>query len=78
MCVCVGSKSSATSTHLVQSPRPMPRRKKRPMMNKESLNCQETLPRTILSSVNQGHKKEERHAIKNNLPRHPKKKGLTQ
>ena len=70
----VGSKNSATPTHFIQSPRPMLRRKKRLKMNKESPNYQETSPRTILSSVNRDHKKEERHAIKGSLPGHPKKK----
>ena len=69
----VGSKNSATPTHFIQSPRPMLRRKKRPKMNKESPNYQETSPRTILSSVNRDHKKEEWHAIKGSLPGHPKK-----
>ena len=70
----VGSKNSATLTHFIQSPKPMLRRKKRPKMNKESPNYQETSPRTIPSSVNRDHKKEERHAIKGSLPGHPKKK----
>ena len=56
----------------------MPKRKKRPRMNKESPNCQETSPRTILSSANRDHKKEEQHAFKDSLSEHPKKKGLTQ
>ena len=45
---------------------------------RESLSCQETSPRTILSSANQNHKKEWWHAFKDNLPGHPKQKGLTQ
>ena len=49
-----------------------------PRMNKESSNFQETSLRTILSSFNRDHKKEERHAHKDSLPGHPKKKGLTQ
>ena len=48
----MGSKNSATPAHFIQSPRPMPRRKKCPMMNKESPNFQETSPKTILSSAN--------------------------
>ena len=56
----------------------MPRRKKRLRMNKESPNCQETSLRTILSSANRDHKKEEQHAFKDSLPGHPKKKGLTE
>ena len=76
--VSVGSKNSVAPVHFTQSPRPMPRRKKCPRMNKESPNCQETSPRTILSSASQDHKKEKRHAVKDSLPGHPKKKGLTQ
>ena len=74
----MGSKNSTAPTHFIQGPRPMPRRKKHPRMNKESPNCQKTSLRTILSSANRDHKKEERHAFKDSLPRHPKKKGLTQ
>ena len=69
----MGSKNSTTPTHFIQSSRPTPRRKKCPRMNKESPNCQETSPRTILSSANRDHKKEERHAIKGSLPGYPKK-----
>ena len=76
--VSVGSKNSVAPVHFTQSPRPMPRRKKCPRMNKESLNCQETSSRTILSSANRDHKKEEWYAFKDSLPRHSKKKGLTQ
>ena len=74
----VGPKNSATPAHFIWSPRPMPRRKKRLKMNKENPNCQETSPRTILSSANRDHKKEGQHAIKDSLPGHPKKKELTQ
>ena len=76
--ILVGSKNSAALTHFIQDPRPMPRRKKHPRMNKESPSCQETSPRTILSSANQNCKKEERHALKDNLPKRPKQKVLTQ
>ena len=69
-----GVKELNNPGHFIQSPRPMPRRKKRPRMNKESPNCQETSLRTILSSANRDHKKEERHAIKGSLPGYPKKK----
>ena len=71
--IIVGSKDSATPTHFILSPRPMPRRKKRPRTNKESPSCQETSPRTILSSANRDHKKEKRHDIEGSLPGHPKK-----
>ena len=72
--IIVGSKNSATSAHFIQSPRPMSRRKKHPRMDKKSPNCQETLPRTILSLANQDRKKEGRHALKDSLSGHPKKK----
>ena len=45
----VGPKNLATPAHFTSSSRPTPRRKKCPRMNEESPNCQETLPRTILS-----------------------------
>ena len=76
--ILVGSKNSAVPTHFIQGPRPMPRRKKHPRMNKESPSCQKTSPRTILSSANQNRKKEERHAFKDSLPGRPKQKILTQ
>ena len=53
----MGPKNSAAPTHFIQSPRPTPRGKKRPKMNKGSLNCQETSPKTILSLANQDHKR---------------------
>ena len=69
----VGSKNLTTPTHFILGPRSMPKRKKCPRTNEESPNCQAASPRTILSSTNRDHKKEERHAIKGNLPRHPQK-----
>ena len=74
----VGSKNLAAPAHFIQGLRPMPRRKKRLMMNKESPSCQETSPRTILSSANRNCKKEERHALKDSLSGHLKQKGLAQ
>ena len=38
----VGSKNSTAPAYFIQGPRPMPRRKKHPRMNKESPSCQET------------------------------------
>ena len=76
--IVVGSKNSASLAHFIQSPRPTLRRKKHPRINKESPNCQETSLRTILSLANRNREKEERHALKDNLPRHPKQKELTQ
>ena len=74
----VGPKNLATPTHFISSSRPTLRRKKRPRMNEEGLNCQETLPKKILSSANRGHGRKKWHALKDNLPGHPKQKGLTQ
>ena len=47
----MGPKNLTTPVHFILSPRPMPRRKKWPRTNKESLNSLETLPRTILFST---------------------------
>ena len=74
----VGPKNSTTLAHFIQSPRLTPRRKKHPRINKESPSCREASPRTILSSANRNREREERHALKDNLPRRPKQKGLTQ
>ena len=41
VCVCVGPKDWATPAHFISSPRPTPRRKKCPRMNKEGPSCQE-------------------------------------
>ena len=74
----VRPKNLATPAHFISSLRPTSRRKNCPRTNEEGLNCQETSPRTILSSANRNHKKEERHALKDSLPGRPKQKGLTQ
>ena len=50
--ITVEPKNLATLAHFISSPRPTPRRKKCPRMNEKSPNCQETLPRTILSLAN--------------------------
>ena len=76
--VSVGSKNSTVPAHFIQNSRPTSRRKKHSRINKESPSCQETSPKTILSSANQNREKEEQHALKDNLPRRPKQKGLTQ
>ena len=73
----MGPKNLATPAHFIQGPKPMLRRKKHPRMNKESLSCQETSLRTILSLANRNRKKEERHALKDSLAGRPKQKGLT-
>ena len=50
--MCVGPKNSTSLTQFIQSPRPTPRTKKHPRINKESPSCQEASPRTILSLAN--------------------------
>ena len=65
----VGPKDLATPAHLISSPRPTPRKKKHPRMNKEGPSHWETSPRTILSSANQGHEGRKRHALKGKSPR---------
>ena len=76
--IFVGPKNSAVPAHFIQSPRPTPRRKKYPRINKERPSYQEALSRTILSSANGNREKEEQHALKDNLPKQPKQKRLTQ
>ena len=64
----VGPKNLETLTHFTLSPRPMSRRKKCLSTNEEGPNCQETLPRTILSSTNRDHGRKMQHATKGSLP----------
>ena len=64
----------ATLTHFISSPWPMPRRKKCPRTNKESLDCQDILPRTTLSSANRDHEMGKCHATKGSLLERPKGK----
>ena len=70
----MGPKNLATPAHLISSSRPTPRRKKCPRMNEEGPNCQETFPRTILSSINRDHGRKKRHTTKGSLAEHPKGK----
>ena len=70
----MGPKNLVTPAYFISSPRPMPRRKKRPRMNEEDPKCQETLLRTILFSANQDHGRRKRHATKGSLPERPKGK----
>ena len=69
-----GPKDLATPVHFISSPWPMPRRKKCPRTNKESLYCQDILPRTTLPSANRDHERVKRHATKGSLLEHPKGK----
>ena len=70
----VGPKNLATWTHFISSPRLTPSRKKCPRTNEKGPNCQEMLPRTILSSVNRDHGRKKRHAAKGSPPERPKGK----
>ena len=63
----MGLKELAASAHFISSPWPMPRKKKCPRMNKESLDCQDVLPRTTLSSADQDHERGRCHATKGSL-----------
>ena len=69
-----GPKDLATPAHFISSPWPMLRRKKCLRTNKESPDCQDILPRTTLSSVNQDHGWGKRHATKGSLLEHLKGK----
>ena len=69
--VSVGTKILETPAHFISSPRPTPKRKKCPRTNKEGLNCQETLPRTILFSANRNHGRRKRYATKGSFPGRP-------
>ena len=53
----VEPKELATPAHFISSPWPMPRKKKCPRMNKESLDRQDILPRTTLSLADQDHER---------------------
>ena len=70
----VGPKNLTTLAHFILSPKPMPRRKNCPRTNEESPNGPETLLRTILSLASPDPRREEQHAINDNLPERPKKR----
>ena len=61
------------SAHSISSPRPMPRRKKCPMMNEGNLDCQNVLPRTTLSSASQNHRRGRCHVVRGNPLKDPKR-----
>ena len=63
----MGPKNLATPAHFISSSRPTPRRKKCPRTNEEGPNCQETLPRTILSLAVRDHGRKKRHTAKGSL-----------
>ena len=70
----MGPKNLATLAIFISSLRLMPRRNKCSRTNKEGPNCQETLPRTILSLANQDHGRKKWYTTKGNLPERPKGK----
>ena len=70
----MGPKNLATPAIFISSLRLTPRRNRCSRTNKEGLNCQETLLRTILSSANQDHGRKKWYATKGNLPECPKGK----
>ena len=76
LCCCLvwGWRIWQSPAHFISSPRPTPRKKKRPRMSKEGLSCWEASPRTILSSANQGHWRGKQHTLKDNHPSCPKQK----
>ena len=53
--------------HFISSPRPMPRRKKCPMMNEGNPDYKDIMPRTTLSSADQNHRRG-RHQITRSSP----------
>ena len=64
----VEPKNLATPIPFISNPRLTPRRKKCLRTNEKGPNCQEMLPRIILSSANQDHRRKRWHAAKGNLP----------
>ena len=70
----VGPKDLGTSAYFISGLWPMPRRKKCPRRNKENPDCQDILPRTTLSSADQGHEMRKRQTPEDSPPRHPKQK----
>ena len=70
--VTAGPKDLGTPAHFMSSPRPMSRRKKCPRMNKGNLDCQNILPKTILSSTDQNHRRGKRHVARGSPLEHPK------
>ena len=72
--IAVGPKNLITPAHFILSPRLTSKRKKCPRTNEKGPNCQETLLRTILFSVNRDHGRRKRHATKGNLLERPKGK----
>ena len=70
--ILVGPKDLGTLAHFISGPWPMPRRKKCPRTNKGNPDCQDVLPKTILSSADQNHGKGKRHTARGNPLEYPK------
>ena len=68
----VGPKDLGTLAHFISGLWPIPMRKKCLKMNKENPDYQNILPRTTLSSADQNHEREKRHATRGSLLEHPK------
>ena len=71
--VTVGAKDLGTPAHFISSPRPIPRRKKCPRMNKGNPDCQDILSRTTLSSTDQNHRRGNRYVARGSPLKHPKR-----
>ena len=68
----MGPKDLGTSAHFISNPRLMSKRKKCPRPNKENPDCQDILPRTTLSSIDQNHEMGKRHVTRGSPLEHPK------
>ena len=64
----MGSKDLGTLTHLISSPRPMPRSKKCPRTDGENLGLQIVRPKTVVSSAGHNHGREKRHITQDGPP----------
>ena len=68
----VGPKDLGTPTYFISSSRPMLRRKKCLRTNKGNPDCQDILPRTTLSSIDQSHGRGKHHVARGSPFEHPK------
>ena len=59
--IIVGPKDLGTPTHLISSPRPTPRSKKCPRIDRENTDLQIVRSRTIVSLAGHNHGREKRH-----------------
>ena len=68
-----GQKVLEASAHSISSPRPTLRRKKCPRTNEGNPDCQNVLPRTILSLAGQNHRRGRHHVTRGNPFEDPKR-----